>query len=320
MPTIEKPTAKTATKLSFRPRHIILRVSYGLFKLCAKLPLRIQLSLGRGIAFIMWPLLGQRMHVARTNLKLCFPELDDAKREALLRRHVDALGMGVFDAVASWFSADALLSEQYRIEGVEHLDAALARGKGVLLLGAHFTTQEMGVRMLSLHHQVHCVYRRHSDPVQEATVLQARLRHFADMIPSDDMRKALKYLRQGKIVWYTPDQDFGEYGMEHSVFLPFFGVDAATVTVPGRLAQSTGAALVPFFFRREADGHYLLRILPPLDEAAGEPVEVARVFNELLEQEIKEAPEQYLWVHQRFKTRPDPAEASPYVLTEDKNS
>jgi KDO2-lipid IV(A) lauroyltransferase len=320
MPTIEKPTAKTATKLSFRPRHIILRFSYGLFKLCAKLPLRTQLSLGRGIAFIMWPFLGQRMHVARTNLKLCFPELDEAKREALLRCHVDALGMGVFDAVASWFSADALLSEQYRIEGAEHLDAALAAGKGVLLLGAHFTTQEMGVRMLSFHHQVHCVYRRHSDPVQEAMVLQARLRHFADMIPSDDMRKALKYLRQGKIVWYTPDQDFGEYGMEHSVFLPFFGVDAATVTVPGRLAQSTGAALVPFFFRREVDGRYLLRILPPLDEFADDPIEVARVFNELLEQEVKKAPEQYLWVHQRFKTRPDPAEASPYVLPEDKNS
>lgn len=320
MPTIEKPSAKGANKLSFRPRHIILRFSYGLLKLCAKLPLRIQLSLGRGIAFIMWPLLGQRMHVARTNLKLCFPELDEAKREALLRRHVDALGMGVFDAVASWFSADALLSKQYSIEGAEHLDAALAAGKGVLLLGAHFTTQEMGVRMLSFHHQVHCVYRRHSDPVQEVMVLQARLRHFADMIPSDDMRKALKYLRQGKIVWYTPDQDFGEYGMEHSVFLPFFGVDAATVTVPGRLAQSTGAALVPFFFRREVDGRYLLRILPPLDEFADDPTAVARVFNELLEQEVKEAPEQYLWVHQRFKTRPDPEEASPYVLSEDKNS
>ncbi|RNL67264.1 LpxL/LpxP family acyltransferase [Zhongshania marina] len=319
MPTIEKPTAKTATKLSFRPRYIILRFSYGLFKLCAKLPLRTQLRLGRGIAFIMWPFLGHRMHVARTNLKLCFPELNDLEREALLRRHVNALGMGVFDAVASWFSADALLSEQYRIEGAEHLDAALAAGKGVLLLGAHFTTQEMGVRMLSFHHQVHCVYRRHSDPVQEAMVLQARLRHFADMIPSDDMRKALKYLRQGKIVWYTPDQDFGEYGMEHSVFLPFFGVDAATVTVPGRLAQSTGAALVPFFFRREVDGRYLLRILPPLDEFADDPTAVARVFNELLEQEVREAPEQYLWVHQRFKTRPDLAEASPYVLSEDKN-
>jgi KDO2-lipid IV(A) lauroyltransferase len=320
MPNIEKPTVKSASKLPFRPRHIILRVSYGLFKLCAKLPLRTQLSLGRGIAFIMWPLLGQRRHVARTNLKLCFPELNDSEREALLRRHVDALGMGVFDAVASWFSADALLSKQYRIEGAEYLEAALARGKGVLLLGAHFTTQEMGVRMLSFHHQIHCVYRRHSDPSQEAMVLQARLRHFADMIPSDDMRKALKYLRQGKIVWYTPDQDFGEYGMGHSVFLPFFGVEAATVTVPGRLAQSTGAALLPFFFRREADGRYLLRILPPLDEFADEPVDVARVFNELLEQEVKESPEQYLWVHQRFKTRPDPAEASPYALTEDKNS
>ncbi|WP_269620182.1 lysophospholipid acyltransferase family protein [Zhongshania sp. BJYM1] len=296
-----------------RARRLILRFSYGVFKLCAKLPLHRQLALGRGLAVILWPLLGQRMHVARTNLALCFPGLDDAERDALLRRHVQALGMGIFDSVASWFSADAILKDEFRIEGADYLDEALARGKGVLLLGAHFTTQELGVRMISFKYQVHGVYRRHPDPVQEATVLKARLARFADMIPSDDMRKALKYLRQGKIVWYPPDQDFGEYGMEHSVFLPFFGIDAATVTVPGRLARSTGAALVPFFFRREEEGRYLLRVLPPLDEAAGDPVEVARVFNELLEKEVKEVPEQYLWVHQRFKTRPNPDESSPYI-------
>lgn len=314
MPKIDTDNNKVVTKPPWRPRHLILRFSYGLFKLCGKLPLRRQLAMGRGLAVILWPLLGQRMHVARTNIALCFPELDEAEQEALLRRHVQALGMGIFDAVASWFSADALLKDQYRIEGTEYLDEALARGKGVLLLGAHFTTQELGVRMLSFHYKVHGVYRRHSDPVQEATVLEARLARFADMIPSDDMRKALKYLRQGKIVWYPPDQDFGEYGMEHSAFLPFFGIDAATVTVPGRLARSTGAALVPFFFRREEDGRYLLRIRPPLDEVAGDPVAVAGVFNDLLEREVKEVPEQYLWVHQRFKTRPNPADPSPYIL------
>lgn len=303
-----------------RLRKFMLHLIYRLIKLLAKLPLPKQLAIGRGLALILWPLLGQRLHVARTNLALCFPDMEETEREALLRRHVDALGMGFFDSAASWFSEDALLSDKYRIEGAEHLDAAIARGKGVLLLGAHFTTQELSVRMLSFHYKVHGVYRRYPDPVQEDMVLKARLRHFADMIPSDDMRKTLKYLRQGKIVWYTPDQDFGEYGMDHSVFLPFFGIQAATVTVPGRLAQSSGAALVPFFFRREANGQYLLRILAPLDDLADEPVEVAREFNELLEREVKEAPEQYLWVHQRFKTRPDPSEPSPYSLTEDKQN
>jgi KDO2-lipid IV(A) lauroyltransferase len=308
------------TKAPWRPRHVMLRLSYGLLKLSAKLPLAKQLALGRGIAAVLWPFLGQRLHVARTNIALCFPELDDSEREALLRRHVQALGMGIFDSVASWFSEDAILRDQYRLEGAEHLDAALARGKGVLLLGAHFTTQELGVRMLSFHYSVHCVYRRHPDPVQEATVREARLRRFADLIPSDDMRKALKYLRKGKIVWYPPDQDYGEYGMDHSVFLPYFGVEAATVTVPGRLAQSTGAALVPFFFRREADGRYLLRILPPMDKVADDPVAVAREFNQLLESDVKEIPEQYLWVHQRFKTRPNPDEPSPYALASEQRA
>ncbi len=290
------------------------RMGYGFLRLCARLPLSWQLAIGRGLGKVMWPLIGNRLLYARTNLKLCFPELSDEEREALLRRHVQALGMGLFDTAASWFSSDAQLRPHYRLEGAEYLDEALARGRGVLLLGAHFTTQELGVRMLGFHYDLHGVYRRHPDPAQEAMVLAARQRRFADMIPSDDMRKALRYLKQGKIVWYPPDQDFGEYGMEHSEFVPFFGIDAATVTVPGRLAKKTGAALVPFFFRREADGSYLLQILPALDEVADDPVAVARTFNAMLEEEIKITPEQYLWVHQRFKTRPDPAEPSPYLL------
>ncbi|MBW2940821.1 lysophospholipid acyltransferase family protein [Zhongshania aquimaris] len=312
MTSTESPPAEAVAEPSSFSRRLVLGLSYGVLRALAKLPLQWQLALGRQLGRLMRSRLGLRLRVARTNLAMCFPQLSELEREALLSRHVEALGMGLFDTVASWFSDDARLIGQYRLEGAEHLDAALARGKGVLLLGAHFTTQELGVRMLSFHYHIHGVYRRHPNPAQEEVVLNARLGRFADMIPSDDMRKALKYLRQGKVVWYPPDQDFGEYGMEHSAFVPFFGIDAATVTVPGRLARSTGAALVPFFFRREPDGKYLLRIMPPLDEVADDPVAVAREFNVLLEREIVEVPEQYLWVHQRFKTRPNPSELAPY--------
>ncbi len=295
-----------------RSRKAFLRVGESVLRLAARLPLSWQLGIGRNLGTLLWATVKSRLKIARINLQLCFPELSDVEREGLLKRHIQALGMGLFDTAAAWFSSDRQLRDRFVLEGREHLDEALARGKGVLLLGAHFTTQELGVRMLSFHYDLNGVYRRHHDPAQEASVRAARLTRFADLIPSDDMRKALKYLKQGKIVWYPPDQDFGEYGMAHSSFVPFFGIEAATVTVPGRLAKKTGAALVPFFFVREAGCRYRLRILPAMDAVADDPVEVAKSFNTLLEQEIRKAPEQYLWVHQRFKTRPDPKQPSPY--------
>ena len=174
----------------------------------------------------------------------------------------------------------------------------------MILLSAHFTSLEIGGRLLALRAPFHVLYREHKNPVFESVMRRARERHFEKAIPREDMRGLLRSLKENRAVWYAPDQN---YGGEHSVYVPFFGVPAATITTTSRIARISGAAVVPFFPRRLGHGRgYRLILHPPLEDFPGEdPAADAARINRLIEAEIRKAPEQYLWVHRRFKTHPD---------------
>lgn len=292
------------------PRYWLLWLGFGLMWLVARLPFRVQMAAGAVLGWLMYVLLPARRHIAEVNLQLCFPELSDEVRRKMLRRHFDALGKASIETAMAWWSTDAHLNRLHRFEGMEHLDAALAQGKGVILLCAHFTTLEIGARVFAMHRPMVAMYREHKNPLYEHIMRHHRKVHFHDAIPRRDVRSAVRALKNNLPLWYAPDQD---YGRKHSVFAPFFGVQAAMITATARFAKMSDAPVVPYFQERLADGSgYVMRLYPALEHfPVGDDVIDATTINAVIENEIRKFPEQYLWVHRRFKTRPE-GESRPY--------
>jgi KDO2-lipid IV(A) lauroyltransferase len=273
------------------------------------LPQAWLLWLGTALTWLSWPLLGRRRRYARINIALCFPELDADARARLLHAHFESLGIGVFEFLRAWFGRLGPLAETTSLSGLEHLRAAQAGGRGVILVSPHFTTLEICVRLLSRHVQLAGMYRPHDDPALEWAVRRARAGYTLAMFPREALRPAVRHLKSGGVLWFAPDQ---ESRRGDSVFVPFFGRPAWTLTSTHQLARLTGAAVLPLFHRRTPEGHYELEIGPALEGFPGDdPVaDTARVMA-TLEALARREPAQYLWIHQRFKTLPE-GTSGPY--------
>jgi KDO2-lipid IV(A) lauroyltransferase len=273
-------------------------------KLVALLPYRALYLLGRALGMLTRLLPGERRHVAQRNLEICFPELDAASRKRLLRDALADLGMMLVEFAFAWMGSDRALARiPCTVEGLEHLDACRKKGQGVLLVGAHFSHLELCARLVSQRIRIAGMYRVMDNAVFEHEVLKARLRYAEAMFTKDELLATVKYLRRGGALWYAPDQDMR--GKE-AVFVPFFGIDAATITATHHLARLSNAAVIPFFHRRLPNGQgYALRLEAPLENfpTADVAADTARV-NLQIERMVREAPGQYLWVHKRFKSRP----------------
>ena len=292
------------------PRYWPTWLALALARMLTHLPWRWQLAIGRALGRIMYRLARRRRHIARINLQLCLPAQTEAERRQVLRKHFEALGMGALETAMSWWMPDHRLEPLCRIEGLENLQHALAQGRGVILLTAHFTTLEIGGRLLAMHAPFHVLFREHKNRLFHAVMRNAREINYEKAIPRGDMRAMLRSLRDNHPVWYAPDQN---YGREHSIFVPFFGVPAATITATARIAQLSNAPVVPLFQALRSDGRgYLIRLDPALRHFPGSDIEAAtRRVNGIIEDLIRRAPAQYLWTHRRFKTRP-PGESSVY--------
>jgi KDO2-lipid IV(A) lauroyltransferase len=286
----------------FAPHHWPTWLGFALLRALITLPRGARLACGHALGRLLFVFGRARRGIAGVNLALCFPTHSAAERRALLMRHFENLGIALLETALCWWGRDAQLDGLADMEGIEHLHAARARGRGVLLLTAHFTPFELAGRLLARVAPFHVVYRPHKNVLLEYVMRSARERLFERAIDRRDARGLMKSLRQGHVVWYAPDQNEDR---AHSVFAPFFGVPAATLTTTARIAAVSGAAVVPYFPRRLPDGRYHLHLLPALVSFPGGNAEAdAGRINALFEQAIAAAPEQYLWVHRRFKTRP----------------
>ena len=286
------------------PRYWPVWLGLVLMKCMAALPFRWQLAVGGQMGRLLGKIARRRRRIAAINLELCFPEWSPAERNALLEQHFAALGIGLFETAMAWWAPDEKLRGLARVEGAEHLERALAGGKGVILLTGHFTTLELGARFITWHQPFHAMYRSHKNPLYEIVMRRERERRSRfPPLPHEDLRGLLRAFRKGRAVWYAPDQN---HGRRNSVFVPFFGIPACTITATSRLAALSGAAVVPYFPRRLAGtAGYEVVILPALEHFPGGDVTAdTRRINELLEYYVRRAPDQYLWVHRRFKTRP----------------
>ena len=286
------------------PRQWPAWIGLGVVWLIARLPYPALMRVGRWLGALAARVDSARRPISEANIALCFPELDAAQRAALVDAHLRDIGLMLVEFALGWMGSDRAIARMpVRFEGLEHLERARREGKGVLLVGGHFSHLELCARLVSQRIRIAGMYRRMDSAVFEWAVLRARL-HYADaMFDKDDIRGTVKYLRAGGTIWYAPDQDMRS---KDNVFVPFFGVPAATITATHHLARLSGAAVVPFFHRRLPDGKgYVLRLGAPLDDFPGASAldDTARI-NACIEQMVREAPEQYLWVHKRFKTRP----------------
>lgn len=292
------------------PRYWGAWLGIGLMRAGAMLPWRLKLALGRGIGLLTWKLAKRRRHITDTNLALCFPELDDRQRAALVRKTFIANGIGILETATGWCRDPEHLRHRVTFKGTEHMERAMAQGKGALIIGIHFSTLDLGGALHSLFFPADVVYRPHDNPVFEDFMTRARRGIFGAAIDRHDLRGVVRRIKSGHAVWYSPDQDFGR---EVSVFAPFFGIPAASIKLTAKIARMTGAPVMPLMFHRNPDDRtYTLEYLPPLENfPSGDDVADAAQVNAFIEQAIRRHPEQYLWLHRRFKTRP-PGEASFY--------
>ena len=269
----------------------------------ARWPSRLQTLGGKALGRLMQAVMWQRGRNAGINLALCFPELGDAERKRILHDMFTALGLGVFEFLRAWWGRLSPKDPAYTFKGLENLRAAQALGNGVILVSAHFTTLEICVRLLCRDVEINGMYRPHESDALEWAVKKARARYTKQMFSRDEIRPALRCLKQGGVLWFAPDQ---ETRRGESVFVPFFNQPASSLTSTHQMARMSGAAVLPFFHQRNSDGSYSLEIWPALENfpSADATADTARVMASM-EQLIRRAPAQYLWIHQRFKRTPD---------------
>lgn len=284
----------------FAPRYWPTWLAVGLMRLCALLPYSLLVRMGRGLGGVMLRLRIPFIRTAVRNIELCLPDLGATARAKLLKQHLESIGIGLFETAFSWWASPERVRRIIRIEGREHLEAALARGHGVILLTAHFTTLEMGGRMLASVQPTSFLYRPTRNEVLAWILARCRRRFGGHPIPRDDIRGLITALKHNECVWYAPDQSYRKKGAQ---MVELFGIPAATNTLTSRLARMTGAAVLPYFFERlpGAQG-YRAVIHPALENFPSEsPVADTERFNHLIEAQVRKVPDQYLWIHRRFK-------------------
>ncbi len=290
------------------PVHWASWIGIGIMVLFGNLPGVIGRPLGRGLGWLLHLLARSRVRVARRNLELCFPQRDSAQRQQLMRKSFASLGEGAYEFARAWWGRARGL-EVERIEGLEILAEFKRQGRGVLLLSGHFLTLEICGRLLCGHIELAGFYRRHEQPALEWAVKRGRARYAVAMFAREELRSAVRHVKHGGVLWYAPDQDIRG---KDSVFAPFFGIAANSFAATHHLARLTGAAVVPYFHHRDGTGGYVLRIGAALENFPTDDVVAdTAAVNDLIEQMVREAPDEYLWVHKRFKTRPA-GEASLY--------
>lgn len=297
----------TAAALHFNylhPRYWGTIAGLSILWLLVRLPHRVQLGLGRVLGHILYHLARQRRHIAATNLRLCFPELSEPEQTRRLIATFESYGMSVFETGTAWLRGVEHLRDRAEVQGIEHIKAAQAQGRGVLIIGAHFSTIDIAGAFVAPYLEMDVIYRPSRNALFDHLIKQGRGRYFGAVIEKFNTRAVIRGLRQGRAIWYAPDQN---YARHHSVFAPFFNVQASTIRGTSRLVSMTGAAAVfCSHFRLDGGKRYHVNFSPVLDNfpSSDETADAARI-NQLIEAALAGHPEQYLWLHRRFKTRPE---------------
>ena len=286
------------------PRYWLTWFGLGVLFLLVQLPYPVLNRLGIWLGRTSMRFMKRRVSITRRNLQLCFPDLPADQVEARIISNFESLGMGLLETGMAWFWSDARVKRWFDVSGLHNLKKAQENKQGVLVIGVHFMSLELGGRAMGLCQPMMAMYRPHNNKAMEFVQTWGRMRSNKAMLDRKDLRGMVHALKKGEAVWFAPDQDYGPRG---SVFAPLFAVDqAATTSGTFMLARLAKPALVTVVLVRKAGGTgYELVIQPQLqDYPIDDEMAAAAYMNRVIEKEIMRAPDQYLWLHRRFKTRP----------------
>ncbi|WP_018300395.1 hypothetical protein [Fangia hongkongensis] len=293
------------------PKYWGIWLFVGFAKLFVLLPYKTQMHIGRWLGRISYPLLKRRKKIAIVNLKIAFPDKTDKELDALAKKCFESVSMSGVEMMIAWFMPKKHFDKiKFDGHGMEHFESAHQDDNhGTLLLGSHFTCMEMIGRYIGEHYDpFYLVYQKHKNDLFEKVMTGSREGYVTKALQRKNVVSIVKHLKRKGSVWYAPDQDFGN---ERSIFVPFFGKACATLTATALLAKLTGAKVVPCYYIRKEDlSGYDIYVLPALENfPTGDDYQDALRYHEILEKAILAFPDQYLWQHRRYKTRPEGEES-----------
>jgi len=296
---------KTSTKLTdfLSPRYWPTWLGYGCIWCIAQLPFRWQIAIGKGLGILAYHFARRRRHICEVNIALCFPEMSAAQQHKLVRDTFISSGIGVMEIGLAWCRHPSEFRDRVAATGLEKLITAHKQGRGVLLISAHFSTIEMVGSLFSLLHPFDVSYRSHKNPLFDTLMKRGRERLYGAVIERKEVRTMLRRLKEGHVVWYAADQD---YGPRHSIFVDFFSIPAASITATSKFASFNQSPVMFLSHYRNPDNNgYHLHFSDPLENyPSGDDHQDVQRVNDLIEAAIRHAPDQYIWQHRRFKTRP----------------
>ena len=279
-----------------------------LMKISTRIPFKVQLKIGRLIGRLMFVFSCHLKKVAEKNLGLCFPEKNKQQITFLLKKNFEEMGISIFETANAYFADNSKISKRLVIKNDKYLQDAIQDGKSIILLASHFLSLMLGSRALLLNYSIANIYRPQNNQLFDEVMRRGFVDNGAIMIKNSDTRSMLKAIKSKTPIWYAPDQDLGP---KNTIFAPFFNITTATVSATSRLAQNSNTVVIPYHFNRQKD-KYIMEFLKPLRYyPTKDPIKDASKTNAILEKQILKYPDQYLWIHKRFKTRPD-GEASYY--------
>ena len=266
------------------------------------IPFNVQVMIGKSIGRMLYPFMHKLRSTAYSNISHCFPQKKQKQVNHLVKRHFEAIGVSFFETANAYYGSDNKIRKLLTITNDKIFKDALREEGGIILLCSHFMPLMLGSRALLLNHRIANVYRPQNNKLFDKIMVKGYKKNGAVMIKSTDTRSIVKAINNSLPIWYAPDQDLGK---NNSVFAPFFGIETATAVATARLAKNNNTRVIPYSFIRTKKGYSMSFEKPILNYPTSDPVHDATVVNKILEKQISKSPEQYLWIHRRFKTRPN---------------
>ncbi|MDC1066199.1 lipid A biosynthesis acyltransferase [Candidatus Pseudothioglobus singularis] len=276
---------------------LILFMRIGVF-----IPFKAQVVAGKAIGRMMYPFMHKLRSTAYSNISHCFPEKKQPQVERLVKRHFEAIGVSFFETANAYYGTDNKIKKLLNIKNEHFFKDALKEEGGIILLCSHFMPLMLGSRALLIKHTIANIYRPQNNTLFDSAMVKGYKKNGAVMIKSTDTRSIIKAINNSLPIWYAPDQDLGK---NNSVFAPFFGIQTATASATARLAKNNNTRVIPYSFIRTSNGYLMSFEKPISNYPSNDPIHDATVINQILEKQINHSPEQYLWIHRRFKTRPN---------------